>query len=170
MLELRRQTEEHLKGEPVVSQVFPHPIAFNLFSHDSAIGHDGYNGEERKMIDETRKIFHEPSLAITATCIRVPIFRAHSESINLTFERPIHPEKVRAILAAAPGVRIVDDRATGSFPMPIDASGRDDCLVGRIRQDVSQLDGRGIDLFVCGDQVRKGAALNAVQILEQLVR
>ena len=120
------------------------------------------------MIDETRKIFHEPDLAITATCVRVPVMRAHSESINLTFERPITPDEVREILSHAPGVKVVDDAEGGRFPMPVDASGRDEVLVGRIRQDASRGDGRGVALFVCGDQLRKGAALNAVQILEAM--
>ncbi len=168
MEELRTQSADHLAGRKVAPRVFPHPIAFNLFSHNTPIGPDGYNTEERKMIDETRKIFHDSSIAITATCIRVPVLRAHSESINLTFERPITPEEVRRILSTAPGVEIVDDPATGRFPMPIDASGRDNVLVGRIRADISQPDGRGIELFVSGDQLRKGAALNAIQIVETL--
>ncbi len=151
-------------------RVFPHPIAFNLFSHDTPIGPDGYNTEERKMIEETRKIFHAPDLAITATCIRVPILRAHSESINLTFERPITGREVRDVLAASPGIEVVDDVENNRFPMPIDATGKDACLVGRIRSDASRTDARGIELFVCGDQLRKGAALNAIQILELLIR
>jgi len=168
MEELRTQTADYLAGRPVVPKVFPHPIAFNLFSHNTPIGPDGYNTEERKMVEETRKIFHEPSMAITATCIRVPVLRAHSESINLTFEKSITPDEVRSILSKAPGVEVVDDRVRGKFPMPVDASGRDNVLVGRIRQDISQPDGRGIDLFASGDQLRKGAALNAMQILETL--
>jgi aspartate-semialdehyde dehydrogenase len=168
MEELRTQSAAVLSDKPAECRVFPHPIAFNLFSHNTPIGPDGYNTEERKMVDETRKIFHEPSLAITATCIRVPVFRAHSESINLAFTDPITPDEVRAILAEAPGIEIVDDRVANRFPMPIEASGKDACLVGRIRQDVSQQGGRGIDLFVSGDQIRKGAALNAIQILELL--
>lgn len=170
MEELRGQTADHLAGRRVEPKVFPHPIAFNLFSHNTAIGDNGYNGEEQKIIEETRKIFHEPNLAISPTCIRVPVLRAHSESINLTFERPISPEEVRAILSKAPGVRVVDDRQKNRFPMPIDASGKDVVLVGRIRTDLSQPDGRGINLFACGDQLRKGAALNAVQILETMLR
>lgn len=169
MEELRSQSADHLAGRPVRPRVFPHPIAFNLFSHNTPIGADGYNTEERKMVEETRKIFHEPDLAITATCVRVPVLRAHSESVNLTFTRPITPGEVREILSSAPGVKVVDDREGNRFPMPIDASGQDDVLVGRIRQDASQPDGRGIDLFISGDQLRKGAALNAVQILELLV-
>jgi aspartate-semialdehyde dehydrogenase len=170
MSELLTQTRDHLAGHDPKPHVFPHPIAFNLFSHNSPIGPDGYNAEERKMIEETRKIFHDPSLAITATCVRVPVLRAHSESVNLTFENPIEPDEVREILKKAPGVRVVDDVEKGRFPMPIEASGRDECLVGRIRRDASQPDRRGIDLFMCGDQLRKGAALNALQILEVLVR
>ena len=168
MEELRSQTADYLAGRPIKPEVFPHQTAFNLFSHDTPIGADGYNAEERKMVDETRKIFHEPSLAITATCIRVPVLRAHSESINLTLEQPMTPKQARELLSTAPGVEVVDDAAAGRFPMPVDASGKDVCLVGRIRQDVSQPDGRGIELFVCGDQLRKGAALNAIQILELL--
>ena len=168
MDELRTQTADYLAGREITSRVFRHPIAFNLFSHDSPVGPDGYNTEERKMVEETRKIFHEPSLAITATCIRVPVLRAHSESINLTFDKPMTPAEAREILSAAPGIKVVDDVDGGRFPMPMDASGRDECWVGRIRQDASQPDGRGIELFVCGDQLRKGAALNAIQILELL--
>jgi len=170
MQELWEQTAVVLAGREPTPEVFPHPCAFNLFSHNTPIGPDGYNAEERKMIDETRKIFHDPSIAITATCIRVPVLRAHSESINLTFERAITPDEVRAILAQAPGVTVVDDVEAGRFPMPIDASGKDDVLVGRIRQDISQKDNRGIEMFVAGDQLRKGAALNAVQIMELLAR
>ena len=168
MRELETQSADHLAGRTVKPEVFPHPIAFNLFSHNTPIGDDGYNTEERKMIDETRKIFGADSLAISATCIRVPVYRAHSESINLTFENPITADEVRDVLTTAPGVKVVDDQAGNHFPMPIDATGGDDVLVGRIRQDASQPDGHGIELFVCGDQLRKGAALNAVQILELL--
>jgi aspartate-semialdehyde dehydrogenase len=167
--ELKTQTRDVQAGRGATPRVFPHQIAFNIFSHDTPIGPDGYNTEERKMIDETRKIFREPSLAISATCIRVPVLRAHSEAINLTFERPITPDQVREILTAAPGVKLVDDVAEGRFPMPIDASGQNDVLVGRIRQDAGQPAGRGIEMFVCGDQLRKGAALNAIQILELLM-
>lgn len=175
MDELRQQSEAVLAGRESQPRVFPFPIAFNLFSHDTPIGPDGYNTEERKMIDETRKIFHEPSMAITATCVRVPVFRAHSESINLSFRDPISPDQVREILKRSPGLTLVDGDGAdasgadnGRFPMPIDAAEKNDCLVGRIRQDASRDDGRGIDLFVCGDQLRKGAALNALQILDLL--
>jgi aspartate-semialdehyde dehydrogenase len=120
------------------------------------------------MVRETHKMFHDDGIQITATCVRVPILRAHSESINLTFETPIGEDEARRILSKAPGVRVVDDRAKNYFPMPIESSGGDDVLVGRIRQDISQSDGCGIELFVSGDQLRKGAALNAVQIAELL--
>jgi len=170
MLELERQAREVLDGLPVTRKVFPHQIAFNLFSHNSRIAENGYNEEENKMVNETRKMFHDDRIAITATCVRVPVLRAHSESLNLTFERPMSEAEVREILSRAPGVRIVDDRERNYHPMPLDATGGDDVLVGRIRQDISQPDGRGIDMFISGDQLRKGAALNAVQIAELLIR
>ncbi len=169
MLELENQTRDVLEGRPAQPKVLPHQAAFNVFSHNSAVGEDGYNLEESKMIHETHKIFADPSIAITATCVRVPVLRAHSEAINLTFDQPMSADEARRILSIAPGVKIVDDRAKNYFPMPIDASGKDEVLVGRIRQDISQPDGRGIDLFVSGDQLRKGAALNAVQIAEVML-
>ena len=122
------------------------------------------------MVKETRKMFHDDNMQITATCVRVPILRAHSESINLTFSKPVTEQQVREALAAAPGVKIVDDRVNNHFPMPLESSDQDDVFVGRIRQDISQPDGRGIDMFVSGDQLRKGAALNTVQIAELISR
>jgi len=169
MLELEQQSRDVLEGKTIAPKVLPYQIAFNLFSHNSKINEAGYNEEEVKMVNETRKMFHDPDIQITATCVRVPVLRAHSESINLTFENPITEDEVRRILSDAPGVRIVDDRERNYFPMPIEASGQDDVLVGRIRQDISQPDGRGIDIFISGDQLRKGAALNAVQIAERLI-
>lgn len=168
MDELKRQTRDYLDGKPMRPEAFPHPIAFNLFAHDSPVADNGYNGEELKVIAETRKILHAPSLAIAPTCVRVPILRAHSESINLTFRESVTPDRIRDVLDAAPGVCVVDDRQHSRFPMPVDASGRDEILVGRIRSDISRSDGRGIELFVSGDQLRKGAALNAIQIAEAL--
>jgi len=168
MQELEQHTRDLLDGKPVTPKVLPHRLAFNLFCHNTAIGPDGYNVEESKMVLETRKIFNEPDMLITATCVRVPVLRAHSESINLTFEQPVEGSWVRETLSCAPGVRVVDDRQANYFPMPMDASGADDCLVGRIRRDISQPDGRGVEMFVSGDQLRKGAALNAVQIAELL--
>jgi aspartate-semialdehyde dehydrogenase len=169
LYELDAQLKSHAAGEPIRKEKFPHQIANNLFSHNTRIAPNGYNEEENKMVNETRKIFADPKIMVTATCIRVPIPRAHSESINLEFERPITPDQVRKILSSAPGVRIVDDIEANYFPMPLEASGQDDVLVGRIRQDISREDGRGIELFVSGDQIRKGAATNAVQIAEKLI-
>lgn len=170
LTELHEQTVETLRGRPPVPKVLPHAIAFNLFSHNTTIGADGYNEEETKVIQEARKIMGTPNLPITATCIRVPIPRAHSESINLTFVGTLTEQGARDALSKAPGVRLVDDRAANRFPMPIDASGGDDVLVGRIRTDASQPPGKGLDLFACGDQLRKGAALNGVQIAEHLFK
>lgn len=167
--ELEQQIKGYAAGSPVEKKLFPHQIVNNLFCHNTTIGEEGYNEEEMKMVKETRKIFGDPKIMVTATCVRVPIPRAHSESINLEFERPITPEQVREILRKAPGVTIVDDREKNHFPMPLEASGQDNVLVGRIRQDISRDDGRGIELFVAGDQIRKGAATNAVQIGEKLV-
>jgi aspartate-semialdehyde dehydrogenase len=170
MEELQQGARATLDDETFEPKVLPHPAAFNVFSHNSAIGPNGYNEEEMKMVNETRKIFHcgDEEIFIAATCIRVPVLRAHSESINLQFTRPITENEVREILAAAPGIKVVDDRQNNYFPMPLDASGKDEILVGRIRQDISKPDGCGIEMFVCGDQIRKGAALNAVQIAEML--
>ncbi len=168
MAELEAATKAHLSGEPFEPSELPHPSAFNVWSHGSDIGEDGYNVEERKTYRETQKIFHTEDIRVTATCVRVPVFRAHSEAINMEFSEPISEDRVREILSAAPGVTLVDDREKNHFPMPIEASGKDDVLVGRIRQDISMPDGRGIDMFISGDQIRKGAALNAVQIAEML--
>src|SRR5436190_2685776 len=169
LYELDAQVKAYAKGETIKKEKFPHQIVNNLFSHNSKIAENGYNEEENKMVNETRKIFNDLRIMITATCVRVPIPRAHSESINLEFERPMTPQQVREILSKAPGVKIVDNVEANHFPMPLEASGQDDVLVGRIRQDISREDGRGIDLFVSGDQVRKGAATNAVQIAEKLI-
>src|SRR5438067_8575669 len=169
LYELEAQTKAYASGQPVRKEKFPHQIANNIFSHNTKIAENGYNEEENKMVQETRKIFGDPKIMVTATCIRVPIPRAHSESINLEFERPMTPAQVREILSKAPGVKIVDDAEMNHFPMPMEASGQDDVLVGRIRQDISREDGRGIDLFVSGDQLRKGAATNEIQIAEKLL-
>src|SRR5829696_2293121 len=169
LYELDAQIKAFARGEAVAKEKFPHQIVNNLFCHNSKVAENGYNEEENKMVNETRKIFGDPKIMVTATCVRVPIPRAHSESINIEFERPITPEQVREILLKAPGVKIVDDREKNYFPMPLEASGQDDVFVGRIRQDISREDGRGIEIFVSGDQVRKGAATNAVQIGERLV-
>src|SRR5690349_4305743 len=169
LYELDAQLKAYARGEPIAKEKFPHQIANNLFSHNTKVAENGYNEEENKMVNETRKIFGDPRMMVTATCVRVPVPRAHSESINLEFERPMTPAQVKEILSGAPGVKIVDDPERNHFPMPAEASGQDDVLVGRIRQDISREDGRGIDIFVSGDQVRKGAASNAVQIAEKLI-
>ena len=166
--ELEQQAEDHVAGRPYTQQTIGRRYLFNLFSHDSPIGPDGYNEEESKLVRETHKIWDDTKPAITATCVRVPVLRAHSEAINLTFNQPLTEDDARKLLASAPGVRIVDDRDANRFPEPADATGLDEVLVGRIRADRSQPPGMGLDLFVCGDQLRKGAALNAVQIAERV--
>jgi aspartate-semialdehyde dehydrogenase len=167
--ELRQQARDHVAGRPYTQEVLDRPYLFNLFCHDSPIGPDGYNEEERKLARETHKIWNDDAVRITATCVRVPVLRAHSEAINLTFNEPMSEDEARELLAAAPGVGLVDDRSANRFPEPVDATGIDEVLVGRIRADVSQPPGRGLDLFACGDQLRKGAALNAVQIAERVL-
>jgi len=170
MAELEEQTAKLLRGEKQVhATALPQRIAFNLFPHVDVFLDNGYTKEEMKFVNESRKIMHHPTLQISATCVRVPVYRAHSEAVNIEFERPMTPAEAREILRKSPGVQVVDDPANKKYPMPIDASGLYDCLVGRIRQDVSRTDGRGLELFVSGDQLLKGAALNAVQIAELLV-
>jgi aspartate-semialdehyde dehydrogenase len=169
MAELVESTRASLNGEAYPPKVMPHPYAFNLFSHNTAVDPEtGYNDEETKVIKETRKIFEDERIAIGVTCVRVPVLRAHCEAITFECERPISEHEVREILSTAPGVRIVDDRAKNYFPMPVDASGQDDVLVGRIRKDLSDASGHSIAMFVSADQLLKGAALNAIQIAELL--
>ena len=169
MEELVESTRAYLDGRPFTPKVIPLPYAFNVFSHNTAIDPEtGYNNEETKVIKETRKILEDERIAIGVTCVRVPVLRAHCEAITFECEKPITEAEVRAILADAPGVRIVDDRAKNYFPMPIDASGQDDVLVGRIRKDLSDASGHSISMFVSADQLLKGAALNAIQIAELL--
>lgn len=171
MEELTAATAAHLAGEPFTPKVLPHPYAFNLFSHNAAVDPDtGYNGEEEKVMAEHRKILGQPDLRISFTCIRVPVLRAHSMALTVEFDRPVSPEAAREILQAAPGVRVVDDRAGNRFPMPLEASGEEDVLVGRIRSDLSDPEGRTLALFLSGDQLLRGAALNAVLIAERLWR
>lgn len=166
--ELENQTRALLEGRPPAPEVFPHPIAFNVFSHNSAVDVDGWNGEERKVVQECRKILGDSDLGINVTCVRVPVRRAHTESITIEFEdRAPSEDEVRRALCEFPGVRVVDDRANNRFPMPSEAEGGDDVLVGRIRADVSHPS--AISLMACGDQLRKGAALNAVQIAERVI-
>ncbi|MBI3316379.1 MAG: aspartate-semialdehyde dehydrogenase [Candidatus Omnitrophica bacterium] len=164
MEELEKQTQEFLAKKPLTKEVFPHQIAFNLFSHNAAIERDGYNSEELKMIQESHKILHDNSIKIVTTCVRVPVLRAHTEVLYLEFEKPMKPEEAREILSRSPGLRLQDDEKTNHFPMPIEATGREEVLVGRIRKDLSSEN--GLALMVSGDQLWKGAALNAVQIAE----
>jgi aspartate-semialdehyde dehydrogenase len=169
MEELLQSTRANLNGQVYAPKVMPHSYAFNLFSHNTAIDpKTGYNDEETKVIQETRKIFEDDRIAVGVTCVRVPVLRAHSEAITFECENPISEHEVREILSNAPGVKIVDDRARNYFPMPIDASGQDDVLVGRIRRDLSDPTGHSISMFVAADQLLKGAALNAIQIAELL--
>jgi aspartate-semialdehyde dehydrogenase len=169
MDELFESTRAAVENRPFTPRVLPHPYAFNLFSHNTTIDPaTGYNGEESKVMAETKKIFGDPDIRVSATCVRVPVLRAHSVSLTFECEKPISPDEVRHILSDAPGVKIVDDQARNYFPMPKDASGKDDILVGRIRHDLSDPTGHSISWFAAGDQLLKGAALNAVQIAELL--
>lgn len=158
---------EKLSKSPLAKSVFPHQIAFNLFSHNSAIEDKGYNGEELKMIQESKKILHDDAIKIVTTCVRVPVLRAHTEVIYLEFEQKMTPDEALKILIKSPGIEIQNNPKDNHFPMPIEASGRKKVLVGRIREDLSCEN--GLALMVSGDQLWKGAALNAVQIAEFLV-
>jgi aspartate-semialdehyde dehydrogenase len=166
LYELEAQMKQAAAGQPVQKEKFPHQIVNNLFSHNTKISENGYNEEENKVVEETRKMFHAPELPIVPTCIRVPVLRAHSESIVLELEAPMSPEEARALLGRSPGIKIVDDPAANHFPMPIEASGDLDVHVGRIRRDLSNPN--GLVPFAAGDQLLKGAAWNAVQIAEEL--
>ena len=168
MDELEESTRAYLKGESYTPKVLPHPYAFNLFSHNTTIGADGYNGEEQKVVAELRKIMGLPELRLGVTCVRVPVLRAHSMAITAEFADKVSVEQARAVLSKAPGVKIVDDREKNHFPMPIESGGQNDVLVGRIREDISDPTGHSLALFISGDQLLKGAALNAVQIAERL--
>jgi len=147
--------------------VYPHQIAFNVLPHVDAFLDNGYTKEEMKLENEGRKIMHHPAFRASVTCVRVPVFRAHSIAISAEFEKPVTPEAARAVLALAPGLQVADDPAAQHYPMPLDLAGQDDCAVGRLRQDCA-LD-NGLAFWVVGDQLLKGAALNAVQIAELLI-
>ena len=165
--ELRLQSAETLDGRDAEAHALPHQIAFNVLPQVETFRDDGYTTEETKMVDETRKILHEPELRVSATCVRVPVSVGHSEAVQIEFENAVTAEDARLALAEAPGVRVLDDPAGGVYPMPVDAEGEDDVLVGRIRKDVSHP--RGLALWLSSDNLRKGAALNSVQIAEELV-
>lgn len=166
--ELKKQQKDLVEGRSPQAKIFKHIIANNIFSHDSRVMDNGYNQEELKMVFETHKIFGDNTIEVNPTCIRVPIYRAHSEALHLELTDPIDLEKVFAGLLNAPGLRVVDDRGNNHFPMPLEVSGQDEVFVGRIRPDLTRRN--YLNLFVCGDQLLKGAALNAVQIAEYLAR
>ncbi|MFN9630962.1 MAG: aspartate-semialdehyde dehydrogenase, partial [Cyanobacteriota bacterium] len=167
MEELRQLTRTVLEGGTPQSEVLPYSLAFNLFLHNSPLEANGYCEEELKMVRETRKIMGRPDLLLSATCVRVPVLRAHSEAVNIEFDAPLAPEEARGLLAEAPGVTLIEDPAANRFPRPIDVTGRDPVAVGRLRQDISHP--CALELWLCGDQIRKGAALNAIQIAELLM-
>lgn len=170
MDELQEQTGDILEGEDDVRpREFPHQIAFNLIPQIDSFLDNGYTKEEMKMVNETRKIMEAPDVMVSATCIRVPVFRAHSEAVNLEFEKPVDVDEVRRLLAAEPNVVVVDNPKEGEYPMPLYAEGRDETFVGRIRKDLSNPRGTGLDMWIVSDNLRKGAALNAIQIAERLV-
>jgi len=166
--ELERQVKQIAAGQPVTREVYPHQIAFNVIPQVDSFLDDGYTKEEIKMQYEGRKIMHHPTFRASVTCVRVPVYRAHSVAISAEFERLISVEAARAVLAQAPGLDLVDDPAHQRYPMPLDTSGHYNCAVGRLRRDVA-LD-NGLCFWVSGDQLLKGAALNAVQIAEELLR
>jgi aspartate-semialdehyde dehydrogenase len=164
--ELETQSKSFFSGEPVTPSVFPHPIAFNVLPQVDVFLENGYTKEEVKFVNESRKIMHHPTLRASITCVRVPVFRAHSIAIHAEFELPVSLERARDVLAKFQGLELVDDPSTKKYPMPLLVAGRNDCQVGRVRTD-SALD-NGLAFWVCGDQLLKGAALNAIQIAEML--
>jgi len=167
--ELEQHTKAAIAGKEPDLQVFQYPIAFNLIPHIDEFVEEGYTREEMKMVWETRKIMHQPELKIAATAVRVPVYRSHSESINVETEKPLTPEEVRDILSKAPGVVVQDDPASRVYPMPLYTSNKDEVFVGRIRRDIS-LGDNGVIIWVAADQIRKGAATNAIQIAELVVK
>jgi aspartate-semialdehyde dehydrogenase len=157
-----------LDGEPAEARIYPHQIAFNALAQAGSFADgDDHTDEERKLINETRKILGDESIRVSATCIRVPVVTGHSEAVNVETREPLSPERARELLAAAPGVTVVDDPAAGRYPMATEAAGQDDVFVGRIRRDPGNE--RALDLWVVADNLRKGAATNAVQLAELLV-
>ena len=169
--ELEEQIRDYAAGKPLTVKAFQHQLVCNLIPHiDKFDETNWYTLEELKMRNEARKMLHHPDLRLSCTCVRVPIARAHSESLNLEFEEEITPEEARQILAKSEGVKVVDDPLNGGYPMPLDATAKYDVLAGRIRQDISRDDKRGLEMFVSGDQLLRGAALNAVEIAEHLIK
>jgi aspartate-semialdehyde dehydrogenase len=166
--ELRRQVEQLVRGEPATKEVYPHQIAFNVLPHVDSFLPTGYTKEEMKMENEGRKIMHHPAFKASVTCVRVPVYRAHSVAVSAEFERPVTVEAAREVLKKAPGLDLVDDPAKNEYPLPLYVADKYNCAVGRIRRDCA-LD-NGLCFWVSGDQLLKGAALNAVQIAEELVK
>jgi aspartate-semialdehyde dehydrogenase len=166
MAELRAQVEASVQNRELAAEIFPHPIAFNLLPHIDLFLDDGYTKEERKMQDECRRILHLPALRVSTTCVRVPVYRAHSVAVNAEFEKKISIHETREVLAKAPGLELLDEPRVHKYPMPRDVAGQDNCQVGRVRVDTALEN--GLAFWVCGDQLLKGAALNAVQIAELL--
>jgi aspartate-semialdehyde dehydrogenase len=166
--ELDEQTADILAGRPAIPKEYPHQIAFNVLPQVDDFAEDGYTGEEHKMINETRKILHDPDIAISPTCVRVPVPVTHSEAVQVEFERPISPEEATRLLSEFPGITVVDEPQASVYPMPAQASGKDDVFVGRIRKDASHPN--GLALWIACDNLRKGAALNALQIMDEAVR
>ncbi|MDO8687464.1 MAG: aspartate-semialdehyde dehydrogenase [Dehalococcoidales bacterium] len=166
--ELTVQARQVLDGKSTVPHVYPHQIAFNILPEIDVFLDNSYTKEEWKMVEETRKIMHAPEIAVSATCVRVPVFIGHSESVHVEFSHPISPDEARRILTQAPGVKVLDDPVISLYPQPWAAAGTDEVYVGRIRRDVSHP--RGLVMWVVADNIRKGAALNAVQIAEEMVK
>lgn len=167
IVELREQSRDILDQKEAQPKALNHQIAFNLFPHIAEFQADGYTREEQKMLDETRKIMHAPDIRVSATCVRVPVLTSHSEAVHIEFERPMSVAEARELLEAMPGVKVLDDPASGVYPMPWEVAGTDEVHVGRIRQDASHPN--GLAMWIVADNLRKGAALNAIQIAEELV-
>ena len=165
--ELKEQTEAISKGEEITTNTFPYQIAYNVIPQIGGFNEEGYTSEEMKLQNEGRKILHAPNMLVNCTCVRLPVFTSHSESITMEFEKPLSVERAKELLATAPGCKLVDDPQNKIYPMPLDSSNQDLVFVGRIRKDISSEN--GLSLFVCGDQLRKGAATNAIQIAEALI-
>jgi len=166
--ELTTQTRQVLNGQNTIPHVYPHQIAFNVLPEIDVFWDNGYTREEWKLVEETRKIMHAADIALSATCVRVPVFTGHSEAIHVEFSRPMSPDEAERILAEAPGVKILDDPAISLYPQPWAAAGSDEVFIGRIRRDVSHAN--GLVMWVVADNLRKGAALNAVQIAEEMIK
>ena len=168
MVELKEQTQRLLKGDGADPRVLPNQIGFNVIPRIDSLLPDGYTREERKMMEETRKIMHSPEIALSATCVRVPVYISHSAALHIQFERPMSTEEARGLLTAMPGVTVLDSPEEDLYPMPWDVAGTDEVFVGRIRKDASHPN--GLAMWVVADNLRKGAALNAIQIAEEVLQ